>query len=160
MYQSCPPTLFLLFYLSSLPSSLSVHSSLTILKSFFPMCERTHVKIVFLDHVAEHDILRFYSFSCNWHEFIFLYGWIIFHSESMGFSYWFNCWWASRLIPYLDCYQLCLNTYEHASIFMYADFIYFVCILRSGISGLNIKFRFLGNYHSIFQGGYTILHCY
>jgi hypothetical protein len=59
-------------------------------------CEGKQVVFVFLSltYFPSHGDLQFYPFFCKWHNFILLYGWIIFHFLYAGID-----WWALRLIP-------------------------------------------------------------
>jgi hypothetical protein len=50
-------------------------------------------------YLTQFDALHFHAFSCKWHDFIFLYGWVTFHniyhvffnhSPAIGNPVWFN----------------------------------------------------------------------
>jgi hypothetical protein len=60
--------------------------------------EQEHVtfSLSSLAYLTSHYNLQFHSFSCKWHDFNFLYGWVIFHGY---FLYPFISCWVRQLSP-------------------------------------------------------------
>jgi hypothetical protein len=53
-----------------------------------------------LTYLSQHDDLKFYTFSCQWHNFILLYGWLMLYGIYISyFFYPFISSWIPSLIP-------------------------------------------------------------
>jgi hypothetical protein len=78
--------------------------------------------------VIQHDDFKFYSFSCKWHDFIFLYLWVVFHGVCISyFLYSCTSCWAPHLIQQFGFYEKSGSKHRYAHISLVCCFL-FLCI--------------------------------